>query len=220
MYPSFAFSNNGQPTITRRDGSSFSAQRSALSDGDLRIVREMYPGRSIDLTKLASSATWGSGQLVDAHNATDWTRLYLNTTPSEREAGIVKLAEYWLEDRTKQPALHMHPRWESNGTIKGWLPWKYLPSGARFESEVGFIYGATGTDGARFQVWEHHMEGGREVWNRIAYRYKSYNGSLSRISVDLSHLAGQRVGIELRVDAGPSSGRDWAVWVNPMIVVP
>ena len=39
-----------------------------------------------------------------------------------------------------------------------------------------------------------------------------------RISpADLSHLAGQEIGIELRVDAGESSGQDWAVWVDPQI---
>ena len=218
MYDSYAFSKNDRPTITRRNGSTFGSQRSGLSTGDIRIVREMYPGRSIDLTQLAASARWVSGRLIDAHNTTSHTTLRLNQTPSNPVAGKVTLEEKWLEDRTKQPVLHTHPRWEARGTIKGWLPWVYLPVGARFEAEVGFIYGATGTDGASFQVWEHHMHGGREVWNRIAYVYKRYDGSLSTISADLSHLAGRRVGIELRVDAGASSGQDWAAWVNPMVV--
>ena len=218
MYPSYAFSKNGLPTITRLNGSTFNAQRSGLSAGDIRIVREMYPGYSVVLTDLAASARWESGRLIDAHNATSLTSLRLNVPPSDRTAGKVEIAENWLEDRTKQPILHMHPRWESRGTIKGWLPWVYLPTGARFEAEVGFIYGATGTDGASFQVWEHHMQGGREVWNRVANVYKRYTGSLTRINVDLSHLAGQRVGIELRVDAGASAGQDWAAWVSPTIV--
>jgi hypothetical protein len=35
LYPSNAFSNNGQPTLVKKDGSTFSAQRSSLSTGDI-----------------------------------------------------------------------------------------------------------------------------------------------------------------------------------------
>jgi hypothetical protein len=43
MYPSSAFSSNGQPTITKLDGSTFSAQRTALSAGDLVGFKFLYP---------------------------------------------------------------------------------------------------------------------------------------------------------------------------------
>ena len=43
MYSSFAFSNNGQPTITKLDGSTFSVQRNALSSDDLAGINIMYP---------------------------------------------------------------------------------------------------------------------------------------------------------------------------------
>jgi hypothetical protein len=42
-YDSFAFSSNGQATITRKDGSLISANQTALSDGDLRAFASMYP---------------------------------------------------------------------------------------------------------------------------------------------------------------------------------
>jgi hypothetical protein len=41
-YGSSAFSSNGQPTLVRKDGSSFTAQRSALSSIDRLAVEEMY----------------------------------------------------------------------------------------------------------------------------------------------------------------------------------
>ncbi len=44
MYSSKAFSNNGQRTITRKDGSGYSTQRSGLSSGDLTGINQMYPG--------------------------------------------------------------------------------------------------------------------------------------------------------------------------------
>jgi hypothetical protein len=43
MYSSFAFSSNGQPTIVKKDGSTFSVQRTALSTNDVGIVNSRYP---------------------------------------------------------------------------------------------------------------------------------------------------------------------------------
>ena len=42
MYPYNAFSSNGQPTITKLDGSLFSVQRNALSADDIYGVSQMY----------------------------------------------------------------------------------------------------------------------------------------------------------------------------------
>lgn len=43
MYSPYAFSSNGEPTITRKDGSLYSAQRNALSNGDVQGINAMYP---------------------------------------------------------------------------------------------------------------------------------------------------------------------------------
>ncbi|CAL67024.1 M12 family metallopeptidase [Christiangramia forsetii] len=43
MYSPYSFSKNGEPTITRADGSLYSAQRSSLSSGDVQGVNSMYP---------------------------------------------------------------------------------------------------------------------------------------------------------------------------------
>lgn len=43
MYSSFAFSNNGQPTITKKDGSTFTTQRNGLSSDDKVGINKMYP---------------------------------------------------------------------------------------------------------------------------------------------------------------------------------
>ena len=93
-----------------------------------------------------------------------------------------------------------------------------LTGPAAFEADVGFYTGATGTDGVTFWVWEHHKEAGQEVWNPIIQLPKKYTGKLAPIRASLNHLVGKEVGIELRVDAGDSSGQDWAVWVRPRIV--
>lgn len=171
----------------------------------------------IDLFSLAADATWKSGRLVDGNNVDQLTTLKYGKTPADRRAGFVGRRSVKTENGVSQQVLHTHPRWSRNGTIKGWLPWQTLPAQARFFADVGFIDGARGSDGVRFQVWEHHKVNGKEVWNRVIDVHKKYDGKLRSIEADLSHLAGQRVGIELRVDAGASSGQDWAVWVAPRI---
>ncbi|PTX42577.1 astacin (peptidase family M12A) [Christiangramia gaetbulicola] len=42
MYSPYSFSSNGEPTITRKDGSLYSAQRSSLSNGDIQGANSMY----------------------------------------------------------------------------------------------------------------------------------------------------------------------------------
>lgn len=43
MYSPYAFSKNGQPTITKTDGNTYSVQRSQLSNGDVTGINAMYP---------------------------------------------------------------------------------------------------------------------------------------------------------------------------------
>jgi hypothetical protein len=43
MYSPYSFSSNGNPTITKKDGSLYSVQRSALSSDDILGVNSMYP---------------------------------------------------------------------------------------------------------------------------------------------------------------------------------
>ncbi len=43
MYGSFAFSKNGKPTIVKKDGSTYTAQRNGLSSEDLKGIALMYP---------------------------------------------------------------------------------------------------------------------------------------------------------------------------------
>lgn len=43
MYPSYSFSANGRPTITKLDGSTYYAQRRAPSDMDIAAMNMLYP---------------------------------------------------------------------------------------------------------------------------------------------------------------------------------
>ena len=48
MYGSYSFSNNGLPTMVKKDGTTFNVQRSALSAGDKAGVNLMYPVESTE----------------------------------------------------------------------------------------------------------------------------------------------------------------------------
>ncbi|MFC1734135.1 FISUMP domain-containing protein [candidate division KSB1 bacterium] len=51
LYPSDAFSENDEPTITKINGTTYTAQRDSLSDGDIEMINMMYscPTSFIDI---------------------------------------------------------------------------------------------------------------------------------------------------------------------------
>ena len=168
---------------------------------------------------MSPQARWQGAQLTDDSGNTSNTQSLPWNGNDGDPRGFVRLDSLDLENGTRTVALWTHPMWLDNGTIKGWHPDVVLPTGAHFESQVGFKRGATSTNGVRFIVFEHHTHtDGHRVWNQVASVHKTYTGELTTIRADLSHLAGTPVGIELRVDAGPTSVQDWAVWVDPRIM--
>jgi hypothetical protein len=172
----------------------------------------------INLSDLANKARWISGELIDADNAQKAEALPWQGSAGS-PSGFARIDTVYMEDDLAYKALRTHPKWVNRGTIKGFFPKTILPKNARFEAKVGFVKGAKHTDGVVFQVWEHHYDAKlkKEVWNKIIARTKTYDGKLVSISANLAHLEGQEVAIELRVDAGASSGQDWAAWIEPQI---
>ncbi|NOU11409.1 MAG: hypothetical protein HOO98_15530 [Nitrospira sp.] len=183
------------------------------------------PAVPLDLVQLAAdpSSRWASGQLVDAHNTADNASLPWMGSEGDSRGFVRSGTNVVMEDGRAWPSvLRTHPKWVNHGTIKGWLAWRPIPAGAHFQTQVGFLQGAAGTDGVTFWVWVHYLIGGFagnvEQWKPVAQHFKKYSQSLDTIDVDLSAYAGQSISIELRVDAGGSSGQDWAAWVSPTII--
>lgn len=178
---------------------------------------------SIDLIQLAGdpNSRWASGQLIDAHNTTDNANLPWMGNDGDARGFVRSDTNVMMEDGISWPSvLRMHPKWVNHGTLKGWLAWRLMPAGAHFQAKVGFLRGAFGTDGVTFWVWVHYLANGREQWTPAAQHFKRYTQSLDTLDIDLSAYVGQSISIELRVDAGSSSGQDWAAWVNPTIGPP
>lgn len=66
LYGSFAFSANGQPTIVRKNGSTYNAQRNGLSSGDIAGIGLMYPGTGGGGDICDGVAPWSSSQSYQA----------------------------------------------------------------------------------------------------------------------------------------------------------
>ncbi len=71
LYGSYAFSANNQPTIVRKNGSTYNAQRNGLSSGDIAGIKIMYPsdgggGNDIcdGVAPYSSSQTYRTGNRV------------------------------------------------------------------------------------------------------------------------------------------------------------
>ncbi len=120
---------------------------------------------------------------------------------------------------TPSKVLETHPMWIDDGVISGRYPAYTVQAGERFLAKIGFLAKADGTCGvgnALFQV--NYREGG--TLHPLGSWTKSCDGTLQNINLDLSALVGHTVEFVLAVAANGSSAQDWAVWINPRVVVP
>jgi hypothetical protein len=100
-------------------------------------------------------------------------------------------------------------------SIKGYLPAVTIPANARFSVFVGMAAVAKrGSDGVTFYVYANFADGTRQ---RLLYHPTGWTGGLEEISADLGSISGKSVVLEFRVDSGPDSKRDQAVWYMPRI---
>lgn len=167
----------------------------------------------IGLLEKAADARWSSGrELGESISIVEHALRFGRNS----RRGTAKVATKPLEDGSRTQVLYTHPQWVDRGTITGVFPSIEIPPGAHFRSKVGFVKNARRSDGVTF-----HLSVGSEFGDRrqIASVAETFDGTLGSMDVDLSAYAGQRIQIELRVDAGASSGQDWAAWINPRIEV-
>jgi len=170
---------------------------------------DIYVHFYYDLLEEAESASW--------HNSTGDYHLW-NVGLDDSRGFACYRTNITLEDDNIYPkVLETHPQWRMFGYIAGDYPDMEIPEGSRFTAEIGFIKGATGTDGASFHVT--FVDTSYVVYNitdSSGYR-AAYDGALDSLNFDLSSLAGKSGHIIIWVHAHNTSDQDWAVWVNPLI---
>jgi len=159
-----------------------------------------------DFISKASTASWTSeaGSLLFPGSEND-------------DKGFALYRDNWqLEDgSTWARVLETHPQWVSNGWIMGRYPKLTIPSGAELKVTVGFLKGATGTDGVTFEVQFEEGQSRQTILSLQA----TYDGKLDSTTKSLSSLSGRTGYFILYVKAGQSSGQDWAAWAEAKIEV-
>lgn len=111
--------------------------------------------------------------------------------------------------------LETHPEWKKAGMIFGTFSNVQIPANAKFTALVGFLKGATATDGATFEV--HVFDQTTGAIRLIAAKAARADGVLDELAADLSAYAGKTVTFRLQVAAGETAGQDWAVWASAAV---
>jgi hypothetical protein len=152
------------------------------------------------------SAQWSSGAGV----------LPCPGTTSDSNGFVVKQTNPKLETGAdeNEAALYTHPQWVDNGYISGRYPAYNIKAGDRFKGIIGCLYDGS-TCKVQFQL-NYVADGGPE--QTLASWNQTYDGSVEKLDVDLSSLAGKSVIFILRVNSNGSSNQAWAFWLQPRIV--
>jgi hypothetical protein len=125
-----------------------------------------------------------------------------------------------LEDGTKwSRVLETHPQWISGGWIAGVYPQQTIQPNTQLTVRIGFLSGATGTDGAKFDVYfdEYRGTAAAPLRYTILSHFATLDGKLDVITKNLNFIAGMKGNFILYVNAGQTSNRDWAVWAEAKI---
>jgi len=165
-----------------------------------------------DFVKKAPEAKWY--RAISSAGQLPW-----NGADNDSRGFARHLANAVLEDGKTYPlVLQTHPEWKNNGNIIGVFPGVKVPPGATFKASVGFIKGATQTDGVKFYVSVVNPSGGGAVL--LSEQAALSDGHLDQISADLSPYAGQTLDFRLSVSAAGRAAQDWAVWAAAAIYAP
>jgi hypothetical protein len=163
-----------------------------------------------DLHTRATNAVWVSdaGNLTfgGPDTNTDGFAMYRNNQKVEDGASPSKVLE-------------MHPQWVNDGVITGRFPTYIVRSGEHFTAKIGFLAnsdGSCGTGNVKFHF--NYKEAG--VLKPLGEWTETCNGTLTSVDVDLKDIVGKNVEFVLTVLANGSASQDWAVWINPQVMVP
>lgn len=136
-------------------------------------------------------------------------------TNSDSNGFVVKLTDPKLENGSveNEAALETHPQFVDNGYISGRFPSFNVKSGDRFKAVIGCLYNGSACN-VMFLL-NYAADGGSE--QTLASWNQTYDGSIQKLDIDLSSLAGKSVVFILRVNANGVSDQDWAFWLQPRI---
>jgi len=178
----------------------------SLSNVNLTKSKNLIPSTTTfyDFVANPDKAIWSSGA-----GALPWPG-----SSSDARGFATYRTQIKLEDnQTYSKVLETHPQWVDAGWIQGIYPQLTVPTNTKLNIKVGFISGATGSDGVIFRVY---FQQGQTRQTLIDQR-SNYDSHLDSVSVDLSTIVGKTGNFILYVNAVKGSGQDWAVWASAAI---
>jgi hypothetical protein len=181
------------------------AGTAADQGSSVKLIVSSGPTPLNDLLNSASSATWSSGA----------GPLPFNGSEGDDRGFVIMRQLKPLEDGSVEArVLETHPQWVPSGFIEGdfKLPAPII-AGDRFASDVGFLAGDIVGE-VDFVVLV--VDGNGTPRPAGSVHDSARDKQRQRLDIDLSPFAGART-LRLRVDAGPSSDQDWAVWIGPQV---
>lgn len=169
--------------------------------------------------RVARSATWVNKPLPLGVVPTA-TKLNFGDMRNDKKGSARYVNNVELEDGQKYPRsiLQTQPEYKTGGLVIGYFYNVNIPANAKFSAKVGFRKEATRTDGATFEVSVYNIATKRG--SRLIRHIAKYDRKLDTITADLKPYAGQKLRIELKVNAGNSFSQDWAVWQEAKITTP
>lgn len=170
-----------------------------------RIAKGAIMITSLDLYSLAPNATWAStaGPLSFGGSSTD-------------NRGCARgLNQAVMSDGAKyQKVLQTHPPWVSGGTITGKFQVRLPASATRFSAKIGFLKGATQSDGVNAKV---SLKGAKGIKDLAVRRIMPNQGVVAFNATIPEDWRNQDVTVLLIVQAGQTSAQDWFAWIAPVI---
>ena len=175
----------------------------ATNNSRIAIAPFLTVNKALTLNKYASKALWKSGA----------GKLAFPGAITNRQGYVRIIPEAKLSTGTKAAdLLNTHPEWKARGFIEGTFPAMKLGKAMHLKTVIGFLQGATESDGARFIV---SVKAGGKVKRIFAKRVLPQK--YESVDIDLSAWSGKVIHLMFTVDAGAQSKQDYAVWVKPRL---
>lgn len=150
--------------------------------------------------------------------AADWenksTELDCPGNDGDDDGFVVRVNDPALESRLEnEPALWTQPENIEDGLIQGTYPEYTVETGDHFRATIGCL---AGYDRCKVMFQLKYQIGDNDVKNLGSWD-EVYDGNTTRIDIDLSSLAGEKVKFILIVKADGSPRDDAAFWLVPQI---
>jgi hypothetical protein len=175
----------------------------------LGAVSSTFAAVVYDFVQRAPEAKWA--RALSAPGELPW-----NGSDGDSRGFVRHLTNVALENgKSFALVLETHPEWKKGGMILGTYSNVQIPANTKFTALVGFLKGATATDGATFEV--HVFDQTTGAIRLIAAKTALADGVLDELSADLGPYAGKTVTFRLQVSAGETAGQDWAVWASAAV---